>query len=230
MSTEGIEDYLRPTEIIDSDDADVGAKAGELCQGCVGDKEKVGKIYYFVRDLPYDIEGSFRYVAEGKGRASDVLRAGKAFCMGKVSLFVALCRAADVPARVAFQEVSCPDKVFLGEVGRMWGERNLPWHTVGEAFVGGKWLKLDTTIDRLQAESQGRHYKEYDGESDIPTVEGPILRELGSYADYPSEIANWYEELAREVVRIIDEAPREALVEGMFEGPAKEEVLKKKSG
>ncbi|MFQ6112194.1 MAG: transglutaminase family protein [Nitrospinota bacterium] len=230
MSSGGMEDYLRPTPIIDSDDADIVAKAEELCRGLTDDKEKVGRIYYFVRDLPYEIEGSFRYVAEGKTRASDVLRAGKAFCMGKASLFVALCRAAGVPARVAFQELSCPDKVFLGEVGKMWGERNLPWHTLGEAYVGGKWLKLDATIDKPQAEREGRRYKEYDGESDIPTVEGPILRELGGYADYPSEIARWYEGLAREVVKALDEGGGEALGDAMFEGPGKEEVLKKRSG
>jgi transglutaminase-like putative cysteine protease len=208
MSDEDLSAYLRPTEFIDSDHPDVIAKARELTRGCNTDKERLERIYYFVRDLPYDILASFRYLAEGRRRASDVLQAGHAFCMGKASSFVALCRAAGIPARIGFQQLHCPDKPFMSEeVRRLWGDRTLPWHSLGEARLGNRWLKLDATIDAPTAAAKGRPYtQEFDGEHDIPTVEGPILKDLESHADYPREVAEWYEAMAREVMRAVKAA------------------------
>lgn len=225
MGTDDLRPYLEPTPIIDSDHPDVVAEARRLTRGCPSEREKLARIYYFVRDLPYDILASFRDLAEGKRRASDVLRAGHAFCMGKASSFVALCRAAGIPARVGFQQLDCPDKSFMSEeVRRLWGERPLPWHSLGEAYLGGKWLKLDATIDSAAAKAKGRAYtREFDGEHDIPTVEGPILRDLESHADYPADVAAWYAAMAREVLRAVREAgtrPGIAADDALWRGPA----------
>src|SRR5581483_5075290 len=210
MASEELRPYLEPTGFIDSDHAEVIAAARRITAGCATDREKLERIYYFVRDMPYDILASFRYLAEGKRRASDVLRAGHAFCMGKASTFVALCRAAGIPARIGFQRLHCPDKPFMSEeVRALWGDRTLPWHSLGEAYLAGRWLKLDATIPAPVAAAKGRPYtREFDGEHDIPTVEGPILKELGSYADYPKDVAEWYEAMAKEVMRAV--AAREA--------------------
>jgi hypothetical protein len=206
--SEDVREYLKPTPYIDSDHPDVIAKARELTRDCKTDKEKLERIYYFVRELPYDILSAFRYLAAGKRQASDVLRAGTAFCMGKASSFAALCRATGIPARIGFQQLDCPDKPFFSdEVKRLWGDRKLPWHSLGEAHLNGRWLKLDATIHSAFAEQKGRKYeREFDGEHDIPTVEGPILKNLPSYPDYPREVADWYEEMAREVMRSLEEA------------------------
>lgn len=218
-------EYLRPTEFIDSDHPDVVARARELTRGCATDKEKLERIYLFVRDLPYDILASFRYLAEGKRRASDVLQAGHAFCMGKASSFVALCRASGIPARIGFQQLHCPDKPFMSEeVRRLWGDRTLPWHSLGEARLGDRWLKLDATIDAPTAAAKGRPYThEFDGEHDIPTVEGPILKDLASHADYPREVAEWYETMAREVMQAMkaaEDADAIARDDRFWRGPA----------
>jgi len=225
MSDEDLSAYLRPTEFIDSDHPDVVAKARELTRGCATDTERLERIYAFVRDLPYDILASFRYLAEGKRKASDVLHAGHAFCMGKASSFVALCRAAGIPARIGFQQLHCPDKPFMSEqVRRLWGDRTLPWHSVGEARLGDRWLKLDATIDAPTAAAKGRPYtQQFDGEHDIPTVEGPILKNLESHADYPREVAEWYEAMAREVMRAAktaDNAEPIAADDAFWRGPA----------
>ena len=216
--------YLQPTRLIDSDHADVIAQARRLTEGCTSEREKVERIYYFVRDMPYDILASFRDLAEGRNRASDVLRVGHAFCMGKASSFVALCRAAGVPARIGFQQLHCPDKPFMSEeVRRLWGDRTLPRHSLGEAYLDGKWLKLDATIDAATARAKGRPYeRQFDGEHDIPTVEGPILADLESHADYPADVAAWYETMAREVVRALRETGAQARVaadETLWSGP-----------
>ena len=129
--------------------------------------------------------------------------------MGKASSFVALSRAAGVPARVAFQTLESPEKEFLSpEVRALWGGkrgRPLPWHSLGEAFLNGRWVKLDATIDAPTAARLGKPYtQEFDGITDIHTVEGPILRENGSYADYPPEVAQWYEVVATAVLNALD--------------------------
>jgi len=224
MDNDDIGRYLEPTRLIDSDHVDVIAAARRLTEGCRTEREKLERIYYFVRDMPYDILASFRYLAEGKRRASDVLRAGHAFCMGKASSFVALCRASGIPARVGFQQLHCPDKPFMSEeVRRLWGDRTLPWHSLGEAHLGGKWLKLDATIDAATAAAKGRPYtRQFDGEHDIPTVEGPILKDLESHADYPAEVADWYETMAREVMRALEQSGAEVRVasdDTLWSGP-----------
>ena len=205
--TENMSEYLKSTECINRDHPDIVAKAAELTEGCKDDKEKLGKIYCFVRDFPYDILASFRYLAEGKRQASDVLHAGKAFCMGKAILFAALCRASGIPSRIGFQQLHCPDKPFMNEeVARIWGDRKLPRHSLGEACLKRKWLKLDATIDKAFAEQKGRPYiREYDGEHDIPSVEGPLIKDLESQADYPKEVADWYEQVAKEVIKAVEE-------------------------
>jgi transglutaminase-like putative cysteine protease len=221
---ENLSQYLEPTHVIDADHPEVIAEARRLTAGAQSDGERLERIYYFVRDLPYDILASFRDLAEGKRRASDVLRSGHAFCMGKASSFVALCRATGIPARVGFQQLHCPDKPFMSEeVRRLWGDRTLPWHSLGEAYLDGKWLKLDATIDAATASAKGRPYtQQFDGEHDIPTVEGPILRDLESHADYPAEVADWYEAVAREVVHALhqsDAAQRVASDDALWSGP-----------
>ena len=229
MEKEELRPYLEPTDFIDSDHSEVIAAARRLTAGCAGEREKLERIYYFVRDMPYDILASFRYLADGKRRASDVLRAGHAFCMGKASSFVALCRASGIPARVGFQQLHCPDKPFMSEeMRRLWGDRTLPWHSLGEAYLDGRWLKLDATIDAPTAVAKGRPYTQpFDGVHDIPTVEGQIIRDLESHPDYPAEVARWYEAMAREVVRALEESGREERVardDALWSGPRPGEV------
>ena len=94
---------------------------------------------------------------------------------------------------------------------------------LGEAYLDGKWLKLDATIDAATAAAKGRPYThEFDGVHDIPTVEGPILKDLESHADYPPEVADWYEAVAREVVQTLresDAAQRVASDDALWQGP-----------
>lgn len=227
-----LKQYLRSSEYLDADHPVVVAKAKALTEGCATESEKVGKIYTFVRDYPYDIFESFRYLAEGKRAASDVLEAGHAFCMGKASTFVSMCRAIGVPARIGFQQLHCPEKEFMSEeVRQLWRDRPLPWHSLGEAYVDGRWLKLDATIPADVAAAKGKPYvKDYDGRSDIPTVEGPIVKEIGSFADYPADVAQWYEKMAKETMAALsskDAKQKAATNDKFWSGPQHDSVKNK---
>ena len=217
MSKEDLRDFLQPSELLDSDHPIVVDEAIRLTAGCRTEAEKAERIYTHVRDMPYDIFNSFRYLSEGKRRASDVIEAGHAFCMGKASAFVSMCRAAGIPARIGFQQLHCPDKEFMSEeVRALWRDRPLPWHSLGEAYVNGRWLKLDATIPAKVAAEKGRPYvREFDGVNDIPTVEGPIVKEIGSFAE-------WYERMARETMAAVasaDARQRTAGNDGFWSGP-----------
>ncbi|EUA01014.1 transglutaminase-like domain-containing protein [Mycobacterium pseudokansasii] len=230
-----LDPYLAPTDYVDARHPLVRATAAALVHGATSDVERVGRIYHYVRDLPYDILAAFRYLARGEHRASDALRHGVAFCMGKASMFVALCRAVGVPARVAFQTLSSPDKEFLSpEVRALWGGKSgrpLPWHSLGEAYLGNRWVKLDATIDATTAARLGKPYRrEFDGVTDIPTVEGPVLQENGSYADYPGDVALWYALVARAVLNALESSDIHARVaddDELWAGPRREAVARR---
>src|SRR5262245_46765564 len=77
--------------------------------------------------------------------------------------------------------------------------------------------------------AKGRAYTQaFDGVHDIPTVEGPIIRCLESHAaDYPAEVAQWYETMAREVMCALDETARKDRVaagDALWSGPRPGEV------
>ena len=234
--TDNADSYLESTEYLDADHPLVAALAEKLTHGAESDVERTRAIYLYVRDLPYDILESFRYLAAGQRSASAVLEHGVAFCMGKASSFVALSRAAGVPARVAFQTLDSPEKEFLSpEVRALWGgKRGRPftWHSLGEAFLNGRWVKLDATIGAQTAARLGKPYtQEFDGITDIHTIEGPILRENGSYADYPPEVGQWYEDLAGTVLEALNspEERREKVADddNLWAGPQLEDVARR---
>jgi len=226
--------YLESTEYLDADHPLVAALAEKLTHGAESDVERVQAIYLYVRDLRYDVLESFRYLAAGQRSASAVLEHGVAFCMGKASSFAALSRAAGVQARVAFQTLESPEKEFLSpEVRALWGGkrgRPLPWHSLGEAFLNDRWVKLDATIDAPTAARLGKPYtQEFDGITDIHTVEGSILRENGSYADYPPEVGQWYEVLARAVLDTLNSPEeRDKVIDNdeLWAGPRLEDVVR----
>jgi transglutaminase-like putative cysteine protease len=232
--TNNADSYLESTEYLDADHPLVAAVAEKLTHGAESDVERIRAIYLYVRDLRYDVLESFRYLAAGQRSASAVLEHGVAFCMGKASSFVSLSRAAGVPARVAFQTLESPEKEFLSpEVRALWGGkrgRPLPWHSLGEAFLNGRWVKLDATIEAPTAARLGKPYtQEFDGITDIHTIEGPILRENGSYADYPPEVGQWYERLAHIVLDALNSPEeREKVIDDddLWAGPQLEDVLR----
>lgn len=232
MKKDDLREYLKSSEYLDCDHPLVVETARKITAGCASEVEKTGKIYNFVRDMPYDIYNSFRYLAEGKRAASDVISAGHAFCMGKASTFVSLCRAVGIPARIGFQQLHCPEKEFMSdEVRDLWRDRPLPWHSLGEAYVEGRWLKLDATIPADVAKEKGKPYiREFDGKNDIPTVEGPIVKEIGSFAEYPKDVAQWYEQMAKETVAAVSSASakqKTATNDSFWSGPQHEKVKEK---
>src|SRR5271166_4538592 len=86
-------DYLHATPFIDSDNPAVAAFARDALGDAETVKDKALALYGAVRDrIQYDPYIDFLNPAEF--RASDVLRAGRGFCVGKSALLAAAARAA----------------------------------------------------------------------------------------------------------------------------------------
>ena len=96
--------YLSPAEYIDSDHAAVIAHAKAVTAGVSDATEKARRLYLAVRDgiryAPY-----VDYTNAETFRASSVLVAGQGYCVGKASLYAALCRATGIPARIGLADV-----------------------------------------------------------------------------------------------------------------------------
>ena len=199
-----LEIYLRSGKYVDSDSPIIREKAEEITRGCTTDADKTVAIHRYVRDLIFDISGGFEMLLDGRGKASDLIREGRGFCMHKAVGFAALCRACGIPARIGFEIVDCPDKPFLSEkMRKMYGTRPQPWHSAGEAYLDGKWIVVDCTVDREQGERCGREVFDFDGVHDLPTVEGPVLKRRGNSPDMPELVVDRHRNAAKTFFRYL---------------------------
>ena len=101
-------DYLKPTEFIDSDNPDIVSKAGRTHRRLRDEKEKLGNIYYFVRDFPYDILDSFPLPRRGKAPGERRAEQRQGVLHGQGQHVRRPCRASGIPSRIGFQQLYCP--------------------------------------------------------------------------------------------------------------------------
>ena len=72
--------------------------------GSGSERERAIALYGAVRDgIKYDIY--LDYANPATFRASEVLAAGRGFCVGKAAVLAACCRAVGIPARVGYADV-----------------------------------------------------------------------------------------------------------------------------
>lgn len=212
--TDDLDLFLRSGRYTDSDSPIIVGKAREITKGVATDSGKAIKIFAYVRDLPFDIVGGFSMLLAGKDKASDCISEGRGFCMHKATAFAALCRASCIPARIAFQIVECPDKPFYPEkIRKMYGARPQLWHSGGEVYLNGKWIIADCTVDKEHGARCGRKVLNFDGISNLYTVEGPIIQERGSAAEMPEAVVNRHRKTAEAFLKNLASTRTEELVE-----------------
>ncbi len=86
QSPEGMDEYLKPTPLCDSDNEEIKKKARELIKGVTGPKEATLSIFYFVRD---EIKYALDFVDV---KASHTLKTRLGTCEHKSKLQIALLR------------------------------------------------------------------------------------------------------------------------------------------
>lgn len=125
--------WLGETAQLDISHPKVRITAQKLTQALQSIPGRVAAIQAFVRRLPFATSRDSRLLA-----ASEVLRRGHGDCHSKGVLFTALCRAAEIPARLLFVDVRT--EFLCGILDE--GPRVLR-HAVGQAWVGSRWISTD---------------------------------------------------------------------------------------
>ena len=123
-------------------------------------------------------------------RASDVLRAGRGFCVGTSALLAAVARSAGIPARPGYADVrnhltSTRLKDHVGDT--------FYWHSYTELKIDGKWVKCTPAFDKILCERARIKPLDFDGVNDSlfhPFDQAgrrhmEYLQDRGAYADVP---------------------------------------------
>jgi transglutaminase-like putative cysteine protease len=140
-----MEEYLRPTAIIDSDHAKVRDYAHDVAESGRDAVEKAVQLYLAVRDgIRYDPYAPF-YRPEHY-RASFVLERRQSFCIPKAALLCALGRACQIPCRVGFATVQnhLASKQLLDYLG----SNLFVYHGFVEFYLEGKWVSATPAFNQ----------------------------------------------------------------------------------
>jgi transglutaminase-like putative cysteine protease len=154
--------YLAPAEYVDSDHPAIEALAAKLATPGMSPLEKARRFYLATREVRYDPD--LDYTDPEVYRASSVLAAGRGYCVGKAALFAALCRAAGIPARVAFGDVT--NHLSSQKLRDKMGTNYFAWHGFTEVFLGGRWIKASPTFNSTLCSRFGVAPLDFDGEHD----------------------------------------------------------------
>lgn len=155
--------YLSPAEYIDSDHEQVLAKARAVVGPVTDPAEQARLLYRAVRDeIRYD--PYVDYTDPEIYRASTVLAAGHAYCVGKASLYAALCRASGIPARLGLADVKnhLATQRLLDAVGT----DLFAYHGYVEIMPDREWIKATPTFNLSLCQKLGVPPLDFSGESD----------------------------------------------------------------
>lgn len=137
--------YLLPSPKVESDHAEIMATAARITSDIAGDYEKARAIYSFViGQMTYTLDASNR----NQGAIS-ALNSRQGVCEDYASLFVALCRAAGIPARVVN---GYADPKGTGQIWNLSPGQSIALnryrHAWVECYVEGRgWLPADPTFE-----------------------------------------------------------------------------------
>jgi len=184
-------EYLTATAIIDSNHASIVGLVNELTADCEADPmRRAMRLYYYVRDaIRYDPYAPF-YLPEHY-RASNVLRAGRGYCVSKATLLCALARAAGIPARIGFATVK--NHLATRQLIEHMGSDLFVCHGFTDLYLEDKWVKATPAFNRELCELFGVPPLAFDGTADAVmqaynSQQKPFMEYLeytGTYGDVP---------------------------------------------
>jgi len=154
--------FLSPAEFVDSDHRAILDYAARFT-AARNPTEMVQSLYRAVRDeIRYD--PYVDYTDPRTYRASDVLLAGRGYCVGKAALFAALCRAASIPARIGLADVR--NHLATPRLREAVGTDVFAFHGYVEVWLGARWLKATPTFNATLCAKLGVAPLSFDGTED----------------------------------------------------------------
>jgi hypothetical protein len=188
-----MEQYLEPTEFLDSDHDAVREFATRHTEGLTGDRERAIALYYAVRDgFQYD-----PYVLDLRKpsmRASVLLTKTRGYCVEKAVLLAAAARAVNIPSRLSFYIVK--NHIATERLQKALEKDYLVFHGAAEMYLEGNWVKATPAFNRRLCDFLGVEPIEFDGQSDAIFQEydreGNVfmeyLHDYGAFADVPYQM------------------------------------------
>jgi hypothetical protein len=188
-----MEQFLSPTEFLDSDHDSVREYAEKNTVGASNDTERAIKLYYAVRDdFQYD-----PYVLDLRReslRASKLLTKKRGYCVEKAVLLAAAARSVGIPSRLSFYIVR--NHIATEKLSKALEKDYLVFHGAAEMFLEGKWVKATPAFNRRLCDFLGVDPIEFDGTSDAIFQEydrkGNVfmeyLHEYGAFDDMPYQM------------------------------------------
>jgi transglutaminase-like putative cysteine protease len=185
--------FIQPTPTIESDHPAIVACAERITDGCTNDRERIVKLFYFVRDsIKYNLFMISAHIEDF--RASSILEWGRGYCVQKAVLLAALSRAAGIPCRLAYAKIRnhhAPEHIV-----KMIGTNVFPRHGYNQFYCGGRWINVTAAFDRELCEKNGLPAVEFDGLRDafLPEkdLEGaPYIEYLEKYPSTANLAFEW---------------------------------------
>ena len=116
--------------LIDSDNPQIVSKAIQITEGYKGNNEKAHQILQYVVDkIAFQLFAGMHYQT-----ASMTLKRGSGICVNHSRLFVALCRAAGIPARTVSGALLDDQGIFSHHEWAEFYDDNQSWHPLEPTF------------------------------------------------------------------------------------------------
>ena len=188
-----MDEYLKPTEFLDSDDATVREFALMHTVGANSDSEKAVSLYYAVRDgFQYD-----PYVLDLRREgltASRLLTRMRGYCVEKAILLAASARVVGISSRLSFYIVR--NHIATDRLEKVLEKNYLVFHGAAEMLLDGEWRKATPAFNKKLCDFLGVEPLEFDGTQDSIFQEfdrsGNIfmeyLHDYGAFADLPYDM------------------------------------------
>jgi transglutaminase-like putative cysteine protease len=201
--------YLKPTAIIDSDHETIADYAKRTVEDAGSDPVSMAvKLYYAVRDVIW-YDPYLPFYKPEHFRASNVLKKGRAFCVGKATLLCALGRACGIPSRVGFADVR--NHLATRQLLEFLGSDLFVYHGFTEFYLNGRWCKATPAFNIQLCKRHNVVPLEFDGRRDSIfqpfNADNKLFMEYvadhGAYADIPVDeiVAAWEKEYGLERIR-----------------------------
>lgn len=205
--------YLEATDIIDSHNPEIQAFACKAAGDAGGAVEQAVRLYYAVRDgIRYDFYLPF-YRPEHY-RASNVLKAGRGFCIQKVSLLCAAARARGIAARAGFATVH--NHLATPQLLEFLGSDVFTFHGYTEFFLEGRWVKATPAFNRELCEKHGVQPLEFNGRED--SIFQAFSRDGKRFMEYLEFHGTFPDIPVRKIVHAFEKTYGRRRVRGWIEG------------
>lgn len=189
---ESLDPYLAPTAFVTSDAPSIVELARAITRGADDARERACRLFYAVRDgiryTAYELE-----LEPETLRATHALATGHGWCISKSVLLAALCRAAQIPCRLAYANVR--NHMATRKLLDYLGTDIFYYHGYNEIYLGGRWVKATVAFNRTLCERARVGPLDFDGVHD--SIYHPFdlaghrymeyLHDYGSFAELPYE-------------------------------------------